>query len=79
MLLRNGQVGRRPTRCSLEVKVNEEARKIWKTEAGASLLGKMLSGEPLQAEDKLTLQRLKQADPPKLARSQPAEPPPTKE
>lgn len=52
--------------------MNEQAKKLWKTPQGASLLGKMLDGEPLSQQDKETLEQLKQADPPKI--SQPSNP-----
>ena len=45
--------------------MNEQAKKLWKTPQGASLLGKMLDGKPLSPQDQQHLQKLKQADPPK--------------
>ena len=44
--------------------MNEEARKIWNTAAGASLWGAMLKGDPLTSQQQATVQQLKQADPP---------------
>ncbi len=51
--------------------MNEEAKNLWKSPAGGSLLGKMLSGEALSEQDKQTLTELKQADPPKLTEQSP--------
>ena len=48
-------------------KMNPQARKLWKTPAGAGLLGKMLSGQSLSPQDQRHLQKLKQADPGTLA------------
>ncbi len=45
--------------------MNEQAKKLWKTPQGGSLLGKMLKGEALTPQDEQHLQKLKQADPPK--------------
>lgn len=42
-----------------------EARKAWKTPAGASLLKAMFKGEPLQPQDRETIERFKKIDPPK--------------
>lgn len=52
--------------------MNEDAKKLWKTRAGGSLMAKMLSGEPLAPEDTAHLKALKQADPAK--RPPPAQP-----
>ena len=46
--------------------MNEQAKKIWKSQQGASLLKAMLSGQKPNQEQQQTLQQLKQADPPKL-------------
>lgn len=48
--------------------MNEAARKLWKTPQGASLLGKMLGGQPMTPQDRQHLEKLKQADPPKVPR-----------
>jgi len=45
--------------------MNEQARRIWKTPEGVSLLHKMLAGGPLDEQDRQTLAELKRADPPK--------------
>lgn len=47
--------------------MNEEARKLWKTPAGGSLMAKMLSGEPMAPEDRELLDNMKALDPPKMA------------
>jgi hypothetical protein len=49
--------------------MNEQARRIWKTPEGVSLLRKMLAGETLEGQDRETLDALKRADPPKLAQT----------
>ena len=46
--------------------MNEEAKKLWKTPQGASLLQSMLSGKPMSPQDQQHLLNLKQADPPKM-------------
>lgn len=56
--------------------MNEEARKLWRTPAGGSLLAKMLSGEAMAPADQAHLQALKAADPPKM--QPPAQPQPPK-
>ena len=55
--------------------MNEQAKKLWKTPAGGSLMAKMLSGEPLAPADQAHLLALKQADRPKII--QPKVPAPT--
>ncbi len=48
----------------LDPEMKQEARKIWKSPQGASLLDGMLKGEPPKAQAKATLERLKKAHPP---------------
>lgn len=48
--------------------MNEEARAIWKSPQGVSLLKTMLSGkkpDQISPEERETLERLKKSDPPK--------------
>lgn len=53
--------------------MNEQARRIWKTPEGVSLLRKMLAGGPLDVQDRQTLDTLKRADPPKPQPQQPSQ------
>ena len=46
--------------------MNEEAKKLWKTPQGESVLSKWMKGEALSPQDQEHLQRLKQADPPNM-------------
>lgn len=50
--------------------MNEAAQKIWKTPQGVSLFEKMLNGEPINEQDRETLNQLKQADPPQIEKSE---------
>ncbi len=49
--------------------MKEEAKKLWKTPQGASLLRSMLAGkmpDEISPEERETLNQLKEADPPHL-------------
>lgn len=51
--------------------MNEQSRKIWKTQEGASLLKAMFGQKPMDGKDTQTLAMLKQADPPTIKPSTP--------
>lgn len=46
--------------------MNKAASAMWNTPAGASLMEKMLSGQPLETKDRLLLDKLKQAGQPRI-------------
>jgi hypothetical protein len=43
--------------------MNEEARKLWKTPLGGSILSKWMTGETLNEEEQQHVQKLKKVEP----------------